>query len=235
MPLQFSGTPWRLRKPAPRYFSTKPEVGINLRFDTTMNRDLPKPLQPLTAFVLAGGRSRRMGSDKAFLPYRNEPLILYPIRICQSFTSDVRIIGEPARYAHLGLPVIPDSGESLGPLSGIQTALQHSPTLFSCITACDMPLLPPDFFRLILQKIPGPDAVVLRFNDGTVEPLCGIYSTNCLAAATQNLAYGKLKITDLLSKVTVSYVTEEELHDYGLSRKIFTNVNTLDDLKRLEP
>ena len=98
-----------------------------------------------------------------------------------------------------------------------------------------MPLLSSAFFQLMLQKIPGPDAVVLRFNDGSVEPLCGMYSSNCLAAATQNLTCGKLKITDLLSNVTVSYVTEEELHKLGLSRKIFTNVNTPDDLKRLEP
>jgi len=200
-----------------------------------MNRHLTEPLQPITAFILAGGQSRRMGTDKAFLSYRNEPLIHYPIRICQSFTSDVRIIGDPARYACFGLPVIPDSGESLGPLSGIHTALQHSPTHFSFVTACDMPFMSPEFFRLMLRKLPGPDAVVMRFNDGAVEPLCGIYSSTCLAATEQNLAIGKLKITDLLSQVAVDYIGEEELHEHGLSRTIFTNVNTPDDQKHLEP
>ena len=200
-----------------------------------MNRHQTEPLQSITAFILAGGRSRRMGTDKAFLSYRDEPLIHCPIRICQSFTSDVRIIGEPARYACFGLPVIPDSGESLGPLSGIHTALQHSPTRFSAIAACDMPFMSPEFFRLMLRKLPGPDAVVMRFNDGAVEPLCGIYSSACLAAAEHNLANGKLKITDLLSQVAVEYIGEEELHEHGLSRKIFTNVNTPDDLKHLKP
>ena len=200
-----------------------------------MKRHLTKPLQPITAFILAGGQSCRMGADKALLSYRNEPLIQYPIRVCQSFTNDVRIIGEPARYACFGLPVIPDSGESFGPLSGIHTALQHSPTRFSSITACDMPLMPLEFFRLMLRKLPGPDAVVMRFNDGAVEPLCGIYSTSCLVATEQNLANGRLKITDLLSQIAVQYVGEEELQEHGLSRKIFTNVNTPDDLKQLEP
>jgi len=212
-----------------------PQRGMKNSSSDNMHRHLTEPLQPITAFILAGGHSRRMGTDKAFLSYRNEPLIHCPIRICQSFTSDVRIIGEPARYASFGLPVIPDTGESLGPLSGIHTALRHSPTRFSSITACDMPLLSRDFFVLMLRKLPGPDAVVMRFNDGAVEPLCGIYSSTCLAVAEQNLANGKLKITALLSQVAVDYIGEEELHEHGLSRKIFTNVNTPDDLEHLEP
>jgi molybdopterin-guanine dinucleotide biosynthesis protein A len=190
--------------------------------------------EPVTAFILAGGRSRRMGTDKAFLLYRNEPLIGYSIRTCRSFTSDVRIIGEPARYTGFGLPVIPDSGESLGPLSGIHTALQHSPTRFASITACDMPLIPPEFFTLLLRRIPGPDAVVMRFDNGTVEPLCSIYSSACLPATERSLAEGKLKITDLLSQVEVEYIGEGELEEHGLSPRIFTNVNTPDDLERLE-
>lgn len=199
-----------------------------------MNKPSTEPFEPVTAFILAGGRSRRMGTDKAFLVYRNEPLIRYSIRACRSFTSDVRIIGEPARYNCFGLPVISDSGESLGPLSGIYTALQHSPTRFASITACDMPLLPPEFFILILQRIPGPDAVVMRFDDGTVEPLCGVYSATCLSATERNLADRKLRITDLLSQVAVEYIGEGELQEHGLSRKIFTNVNTPEDLKRLD-
>jgi molybdopterin-guanine dinucleotide biosynthesis protein A len=175
-----------------------------------------------------------MGVDKAFLSYHNEPLIHRPIRICQNFTTDVRIIGEPARYACFGLPVIPDNGESLGPLSGIHTALLHSPTRFSSIIACDMPLMSPEFCDLMLSKLPGPEAVIMRFNDGMVEPLCGVYASACLPVAEQNLAARKLKLTDLLSRLAVEYVAEDELHARGLSRRIFTNVNTLQDLERLE-
>lgn len=97
-----------------------------------------------------------------------------------------------------------------------------------------MPFMSPDFFRLMLEKLPGPDAVAMRFNDGAVEPLCGIYSSTCLAVVEQNLADGMLKITDLLAQVAVEYISELELHEHGLSRKIFTNVNTPDDLKQLD-
>jgi molybdopterin-guanine dinucleotide biosynthesis protein A len=175
-----------------------------------------------------------MGTDKAFLTYRNEPLIRCSIRVCQSLTPDVHIIGEPERYSCFGLPVIPDSGESLGPLSGIHTALQHSSARHCSIIACDMPLMSPEFFRLMLVKLPNPDAVVMRFDDGSIEPLCSIYSSTCLPVTEQNLANGKLKVSDLLSQVAVQYITEEELRAQGISRRIFTNVNTPDDLKRLE-
>ena len=190
--------------------------------------------QPITAFILAGGRSQRMGTDKALLLYQNEPLIHRPIRVCQGFASDVRIIGEPARYNSLGLSVIPDIGESLGPLSGISTALQHSPTHFCSILACDMPLMSPEFFRLMLRKLPGPEAVIMRFSDGNVEPLSGIYSSACLPVTERNLASGKLKLTELLSQIAVKYVGEEELREHGMSRKIFSNINTPEDLVGLE-
>jgi len=201
-----------------------------------MNRYLtkPAPAHSITAFILAGGQSRRMGTDKAFLSYRNQPLIHCPIRICQSFTKDVRIIGDPARYSCFGLPVIPDIGRSLGPLSGIHAALRHSPTDLSSVIACDMPLMRPEFFELMLQKFPGPDAVVMRFDDGALEPLCGIYSSSCLATAERSLANGDLKISDLLAGVAVDYINEAELEANGLSRRIFTNVNTPDDLRHLE-
>lgn len=198
-----------------------------------MNRLSSQPTLPLTAFILAGGRSRRMGTDKALQAYLNSPLIQYAIRVGQSISADVRIIGEPGRYASLGLPVIPDIGESLGPLSGIYTALQHSPTLFSAVMACDMPLMSPSFFQLMIGRLPGPDAVAMRFSDGAVEPLCSIYSSTCLAFASQNLANRKLKIADLLSQVAVEYISEDELHRHGLTREIFTNVNTPEDLSLL--
>jgi molybdopterin-guanine dinucleotide biosynthesis protein A len=97
-----------------------------------------------------------------------------------------------------------------------------------------MPLMSPQFFKLMLLKLPGPEAVVMRFDDGAVEPLCGIYSSTCLPVAEQNLVSGRLKITDLLSQVAVEYITEGELHTRGMSRKIFTNVNTPDDLEHLK-
>src|SRR5215831_10113138 len=77
---------------------------------------------PLTAFVLAGGRSSRMGQDKALLKLRDGYLIDYPIRVLRQVTQDIRIIGDPRKYGFLDFPVIPDCVESRGPISGIYSA-----------------------------------------------------------------------------------------------------------------
>jgi molybdopterin-guanine dinucleotide biosynthesis protein A len=188
---------------------------------------------PVTAFVLAGGRSSRMGQDKAFIKLDDAYLIEYPIRVLRQLTNDVRIIGDPNKYAFLGLPVTADCGESKGPLTGIYTALRTSSTLSNLVLACDMPLISLEYFQLLLKKAPPADVVAMRFDDGFLEPLCSIYSTTCLKAIEQNLQRQEYKISELLKRVRVSYVSEAEIGCLGLSREIFTNVNTPEEFGRV--
>ena len=151
---------------------------------------------PLTAFVLAGGKSRRMGQDKALLQYQGHYLVEYPIRVLRQITQDVRIVGDSAKYSFLGLPVVPDSVESKGPLSGIYSALKISPSDYNLFLACDMPLMRAEFFSLLLARIHGNDAIVMRFEDGTMEPLCSIYRSSCLAEIEVYFSSKKFKISD---------------------------------------
>jgi len=212
---------------------------LNWRLDPrkmdTLPPTAPQPASgfPVTAFVLAGGRSSRMGQDKAILKLNDTYLIDYPIRVLRQLTNDVRIIGSPNKYAFLGLPVIADWGESKGPLTGIYTALKTSPTFANLVLACDMPLMRVEFFQLLLKRAPQADAALMRFDDGFLEPLCSIYSTTCLQTIEQNLQQQEYKITELLKRVRVSYISEAEIVRLGLSREIFTNVNTHEELARL--
>jgi len=187
----------------------------------------------VTAFVLAGGRSSRMGQDKAIIKLKGAHLIDYPINVLRQLTNDVRIIGDPNKYAFLGLPVIADCGESKGPLTGIYTALKTSSTFSNLVLACDMPLMRLEFLQLLLKKAPLADVVAMRFDDGFLEPLCSIYSTTCLHTIEQNLQREEYKISELLERVRGSYVSEAEIVRLGLSREIFTNVNTHEEFARL--
>ncbi len=187
----------------------------------------------VTGFVLAGGKSSRMGQDKAFLQFRRTSLIDYPIQLLRALTCDVRIIGAPSKYASLGLSVVPDCVESVGPASGIYTALKASPTALALVLACDMPLMRVEFLNLLLTKAPQADAVMMRFEDGWIEPLCATFSTNCLQALEKNLKQRKLKISDFLDLVRVSYISENEIQMLGLSSEIFANVNTPEEFERL--
>jgi molybdopterin-guanine dinucleotide biosynthesis protein A len=189
---------------------------------------------PLTAFVLAGGRSTRMRQDKALLKLHDSYLIDYPIRALQQLTPDVRIIGDPQKYGFLKLPVIPDCIESRGPLSGIYSALQVSPSFFNLIVGCDMPRVSLSFLGLLLGKTALGDAIMMKFDDGLVEPLCSVYSKACLQALEENLRLQQYKISEAFKRVKVAYVSEAEIAGLGLSREIFTNVNTPEDWERLQ-
>jgi len=189
---------------------------------------------PISAFVLAGGKSSRMKQDKALLRFRDRYLIEYPIDVLQQLTADVRIIGDPLRYGFLKLPVVADQVESNGPLSGIYTGLNVSDSRYSLFLACDMPFMQAEFFRLLLERIGEADAAVIRLKDGKVEPLAAIYSKTGLPAIEGNMVSGYFKITDFLDQIRVAYLEEDGLSGIGLSDRIFANVNTPKDLLLLE-
>jgi molybdenum cofactor guanylyltransferase len=188
---------------------------------------------PVTAFVLAGGKSSRMGEDKALLKFKGAYLVEHAISVLRQVTDRVRIIGNPQKYGFLGYAVIPDRTESRGPLTGIYTALTASETWLNIVLACDMPLVRAEFFRLLLKKASQADAVVMRFEDGFVEPLCSVYASTCLPAVKENLERQKLKISDLFSQLKVKYVSEAEIRRLGLDSQMFTNINTPDEFEGL--
>jgi molybdopterin-guanine dinucleotide biosynthesis protein A len=195
---------------------------------------VPSSGGPFSAFVLAGGKSSRMEQDKALLRFRDHYLIEYAIDVLQQFTADVRIIGDPLKYEFLKRPVAPDHGASHGPLSGIYTGLSISAHRHNLFLACDMPLMQPEFFGLLLEKIGDADAAAMRLKDGKVEPLATVYSKSGLPTIKNNLAARDFKITDFLDRIQVTYLGEDQLSEIGLSTRVFTNVNTREDLLSLE-
>ena len=123
---------------------------------------MPNIIGPIAAFVLAGGRSSRMQQDKALLRFRDRYLIEYAIDVLQQITADVRIIGDPLKYQFLKWPVVPDRVVSHGPLCGIYTGLKISAYKYNLFLACDMPLMKPEFFQLLLGRIGEADAAAMR-------------------------------------------------------------------------
>src|SRR5262245_6166224 len=173
-----------------------------------------------------------MGQDKALLKLHDGYLIDWPIRVLRQVTQDVRIVGDPRKYGFLDLPVIPDCVESRGPISGIYSALRASSSFFNLIMGCDMPKISSSFIRLLLAKTSLGDAVMMKFDDGLVEPLCSLYSKSCLRAIEENFGRQQYKISEVFRNVTVAYVSEAEICGQGLSREIFTNVNTTEDWEK---
>src|SRR5277367_1066850 len=106
-------------------------------------------------FVLAGGRSRRMGRDKAMLPYRGRPLIAHVAETVEKVlygSGHATIVGQPDRYRDLGYRVLADLYPDCGPLGGIVTALQQSAADWNLVVACDMPNLAEADLRELLDR-----------------------------------------------------------------------------------
>jgi len=115
-----------------------------------------------SGFVLAGGASKRMGRDKALLPFDGTTLVEHVAKIvCQAVGSapgSVALVGDPDRLSHLGLPVFPDELPGCGPLSGIYTALKITQTDWNVVVACDMPGVSADVLRALLRCAETADA-----------------------------------------------------------------------------
>lgn len=187
---------------------------------------------PFTGHVLAGGQSTRMGRDKALLEIGGRPLIQSAVSLLQALTERVVIIGPKENYHFLGVPVLPDVVSSRGPLSAIYTGLERSGTEVNLFLACDMPLMQGSFLKLLLERAALADAVLMRLDDGKLEPLCAVYNRSCLPAVKANFESHRFKLSDLFPELRTHYLTEADLQRLGLDRRIFTNLNTPADLEQ---
>jgi molybdopterin-guanine dinucleotide biosynthesis protein A len=172
-------------------------------------------------FVLAGGRSSRMGRDKALLPFKGHSLLQHVAAEVLSVTGHATLVGDPARYINLGYPVIQDILPGCGPLSGIHASLAVSEADWNLIVACDMPGITAEFLSLIMDRAESgsADAVVPAGPSGLLEPLCAAYHRRSLNAIAHALSSGIRKVIDGLDglEIDIWRVTDP---------RYFQNLNT---------
>lgn len=183
----------------------------------------------ITGIILAGGKSSRMDEDKAFIPFSGKPLIEIMInKLTQIYAELIIITNKPRFYEKYGLKTHPDILKGRGPLGGIYTGLITSKDKYNFIAACDMPFLNLDLVRYMIKEIDDYDAVIPEYN-GRLQPLCGIYSKNCIIPIESTLSANNLKVTDLLQHVEVKLISEEEVKRLDPEGLSFTNINTKKD------
>lgn len=182
----------------------------------------------LTAFVLAGGRSSRMGRDKAFLDFHGESLLTRALQLAQSVTADVAIVGPSSKFATFGR-VVEDTFRNQGPLGGIHAALKNSTADLNLILAVDMPFVSPKFLAYLVDRARSDNALITipRNNEGW-QPLCAIYRRAFAAKAEAALQAGENKIDRLFQGSDIATITAEELKRFPENQ--FHNLNTPDDL-----
>jgi molybdopterin-guanine dinucleotide biosynthesis protein A len=187
----------------------------------------------VTAFILAGGKSTRMGADKAFVEYGGRTLLARSLDLARSVTSEVRIVGSAEKFA-LFAPVVEDVFCNCGPLGGIHAALRASVTELNLILAVDMPFVSWAFLQyLISQAGNAPEAaVVVPRGAGNWQPLCAIYRRDFAGVAEDALRAGQNRIDPLFNVVRTRVISEDELEGAGFSTALFRNLNTPQELSR---
>ncbi|MGO9403763.1 MAG: molybdenum cofactor guanylyltransferase [Terriglobales bacterium] len=194
------------------------------------------PTEPSRAgFVLAGGKSSRMGTntDKAFLDFRGRTLLDRALTVMGEVCDRVTIVGDPAKFSRYG-SVVTDIFPGCGPLAGIHAALVHSTAMLNLMLAVDMPFVSRELleflFAAAMDEAEANDAVITvpRTSKG-FQPLCAIYRRDFSTAAEQALRAGKYKIDAAFSGVSVRAIEEAELAAAGFTEQSFFNVNTPQD------
>jgi molybdopterin-guanine dinucleotide biosynthesis protein A len=185
----------------------------------------------VAAFVLAGGKSTRMGADKAFVILDGRTMLARALELARTVSDNVHIVGSAEKFAAFA-PVVEDVFRGCGPLGGIHAALRASPAELNLMLAVDVPFVPPALLRYLLTRARGSDAIatVPRAGGGW-QPLCAVYRPEFGDVAERALRDGRYRINVLFEVANVQAVDEEELARAGFAASSFRNLNTPDELE----
>ena len=188
----------------------------------------------VSAFVLAGGQSSRMGSDKAFLELDGKTLIRRMLVLAQTVTPKPRIVGSATKFRSFA-EVLEDEFPGCGPLAGIHAALRVSEGELNLILAVDMPFVAAEFLQYLVRQAAASDALVtVPRAEGRWQPLCAVYRREFAEVAEQSLREGRYKIDPLFRRVKLCSIEDDELRERGFSPDMFRNLNTPEDWRSAE-
>jgi molybdopterin-guanine dinucleotide biosynthesis protein A len=188
----------------------------------------------IAAFVLAGGKSSRMGRDKAFLELGGRNLLSRALDLVGSVAPSVAIVGDGVKFFPLGR-VVEDIYPGQGPLAGIHAALHSSDADLNLMIAVDIPFVEKNFLLYLLSEASCGSAIatVPKIAEGW-QPLCAVYRREFAETAERALRTGKNKIGALFEQVETRVVGNEELSRMNFSEAMFRNLNSPEDWRIAE-
>jgi len=184
------------------------------------------PTAGVTAVILAGGQSRRMGSNKALLPYRGGRFIESIYQQLSELCEEVLLVtNSPEQYAFLPCRSVRDLFPGMGALAGLHAGLHASRTPHIFGVACDMPYLSHTLIRALLARRYQADVVIPQSPNG-LEPLHAVYSQSCLPAMEQSLLAGRRRIVSFFPQVGVHTFSSDHVATIDQDFSSFSNINT---------
>jgi molybdopterin-guanine dinucleotide biosynthesis protein A len=187
-----------------------------------------------TGIILAGGKNIRMGENKAFIRVKGRRIIDRTAELFHEiFEHVILVTNEPLTYSHLNLEIVNDLIPYSSALVGIYTGLFYASTPYCFVVACDMPFLNRKVIDYMVSLRKNYDVVIPVLDDG-YHPIHALYSRRCITPIEQLIRTGNFKITDFFNRVKIREVTPKELRTLDLPLEAVLNINTPEDLERVQ-
>ncbi len=188
----------------------------------------------LSVAIIAGGKSVRMGRDKAFVKLAGKPLIQHVIERSRNLgqTETILIANQPERYEHLGFAMYRDVCPNKGSLGGIYTALTYAQSPYTLVIACDVPFIKPELLRFMIAQISDDIDIVAPRVGGYPQGLHAIYSQSCRQPIRKQLEANRLKVIRFYDRMRVRYLDEADYEPYDADGRSFVNLNTPEELRQ---
>jgi molybdopterin-guanine dinucleotide biosynthesis protein A len=188
------------------------------------------PISEVTGVILAGGKSSRYGTNKAFVEINGTRLIDRVATVMRAIFKRVILVTNcPREYSYLYLPAHQDLIQGLGPIGGIYTGLETIRDDAGFFIACDMPFASQDLIRYIISVNGQFDAIVPKV-DWKMEPLHALYRKTCLPVLIGMIKSGSYQILESFHRLNVRFIDETEIKTYDPQLRSFFNVNSPDEL-----
>lgn len=197
-------------------------------------------MQTLEGFILAGGASRRMGTDKAQLVLAGQTFVERVATALSAVTNEISIVGagqheSPNSLQH-NLPIVPDIHEKWGALGGLHAAFAACRSEWAIVVACDLPFVTGGLLTQLVRlsaELEGCEAVAPVQGDGRPQPLCAVYRcAPCVKIASELIKSGEHRPVALLQSARTRWVAFSELAGLDDADQLFDNLNTPDDYER---
>lgn len=182
--------------------------------------------QKVSAYILSGGKSSRMGSDKGLMPVFDKLMVQHLIDKFRFMGIPVSLIANNEEYKQFGIPAYADIYADKGPIGGIYTALNVSDADSCLIISCDTPFITVEHLSALLSRV-GENKPVISVHNGHMEPLIGLYPKVFSAELESAISTNRLKLIALLEECGFGQLEREAAYQE------FANLNTLADMEAI--
>lgn len=200
-------------------------------------------MKDITVAILAGGSSKRFGSDKALAEFHGKPLIANMLDIARRISSTILVVASDEEQEKTLKPYIKNTkivtdpeGEPKCALTGALTAFEYTETKYVLLLPVDTPLAEPELLKMLIRLSPGHGAIIPSWPSGYIEPLHSVYyAEHAYALGLDIMEKGLYKMSDLLDRIQhVLFVSTETLSQFDPELNTFVNFNTQKELKAAE-